>query len=425
MVLSKESSAGFISQRMGSHGTKDLESFKNHGENISGGISLVIQDETSVSDFSLEQKRQGSDAKANIVSQHDEPENCDDESTQNPTKAHDKEIDSLCQIMANTEKLDLESSPEEAGDPVVQQMPWTKGCDSSLIVKNDKKSRMLNPQISNMNICGTMSPPSIAADNQKGDLGARNCEEGKYFYYDTPLYEETGIWIPVSVPPMTKNEHEEWTQGFCSNGGYIPEAATGWKQCIGEDKELTMWDVVVEMLLVARGKLNALASGDIAQISWISTQLIEQAWKEMAQTLTEANFSNAQEILESEPPKWLPDSTASSCMLCSVRFHPIMCTRHHCRFCGGIFCSDCTKGRSLLPEKFRTGDPQRVCDVCCVRLESVQPYLMNHVSRAAQFPTHDLTDLSTLRSWVNFPWGQSMEYEIYKAANTIRSYAMV
>ena len=75
--------------------------------------------------------------------------------------------------------------------------------------------------------------------------------------------------------------------------------------------------------------------------------------------------------------------------------------------------------------KFRTPDPQRVCDVCCVRLESVQGYLMDQVSRAAQLPTYDLTDLSTLRSWLNFPWGQSMEYEIYKAANALKSYSKV
>ncbi|GAU13405.1 hypothetical protein TSUD_127000 [Trifolium subterraneum] len=99
-----------------------------------------------------------------------------------------------------------------------------------------------------------------------------------------------------------------------------------------------------------------------------------------------------------------------------------MCSRHQCQFCGGIFCGECSKGWSLMPSKFRVSDPQRVCDVCCVRLESVQPYLMDHVSNAAQLPTHDLTDLSTLRSWVNFPWGQTMEYEIYKATNTIKSY---
>lgn len=223
---------------------------------------------------------------------------------------------------------------------------------------------------------------------------------------------------------MLEPDHEEWSRGLSFNGGYFPEGDMGWNQIFDEDKELTMWDVIVDMLLAARGKASALSSGNLERcgINFLSGHLLEQAWQEMAHTLTEANFGNAREILETEPPKWLPDSAASACMLCSVRFHPIMCSRHHCRYCGGIFCRDCSKGRSLVPAKFRVSDPQRVCDVCFVRLESVQPYLMDQVSPAAQLPTHDLTDLSTLRSWVNFPWGQSMEYEIYKATNTIRGY---
>lgn len=249
----------------------------------------------------------------------------------------------------------------------------------------------------------------------------------KYFYYDTPLSEDTGVWIPVSVPPMSETDREEWDRGFHLNGGYFPEGAMGWSHFIEEDKEMTMWDVMVEMLLAARGKVSSLASGDIngCKFTWISSNLLEQAWQEMAQTLTDANFANVREILEADPPKWLADSAASACMLCGVRFHPIMCSRHHCRFCGGIFCGECSKGRSLLPAKFRVADPQRVCDVCFVRLESVQPYLMDQVSHAAQLPTHDRTDLSTLRSWINIPWGQSMEYEIYKAANAIRAYYKV
>ncbi|XP_057461763.1 uncharacterized protein LOC130751994 [Actinidia eriantha] len=265
-----------------------------------------------------------------------------------------------------------------------------------------------------------------------GSLRGDDVEDGsghhpKYFSYDSPVCEETGVWIPVSVPPMSKSECEEWNRGLCVGGGYFPNGDMDWNQFVGEEKEMTMWDVVLDMLLVARGKVNALASGDVHEcaISWVSGHLLEQAWKEMAQTLTEANFVNIMEILEAEPPKWLADSSASACMLCNVRFHPIMCSRHHCRFCGGIFCNQCSKGRSLLPTKFRTGDPQRVCDVCCVRLESVQSHLMDQVSRAAQLPTHDLTDLSTLRSWLNFPWGQSMEYEIYKATNSIRGYNQV
>lgn len=264
-------------------------------------------------------------------------------------------------------------------------------------------------------------------NDQRGDYEAGHQKQGRYFFYDSPLSEETGVWIPVSVPPMLESEHKEWARGFHSNGGYFPEGDMGWSQFLGEEKELSMWDVMVEMLLVARGKVSAIASGDIHRgtFSCVSSPLLEQAWKEMAQTLTEANFGNAREIFEAEPPKWLADSAASTCMLCGVRFHPIICSRHHCRFCGGIFCGECSKGRSLLPAKFRVGDPQRVCDVCCVRLDSVQPYLMDQVSNAVQSPTHDLTDLSTLRSWVNFPWGQSMEYEIYKAANTIQAYNKV
>ncbi|XP_077228891.1 RING/FYVE/PHD-type zinc finger family protein [Tasmannia lanceolata] len=273
--------------------------------------------------------------------------------------------------------------------------------------------------------CNSETPRDIEKNCQQKDVGYQ--KQGKYFYYDSPLNEETGVWIPVSVPPMLESDHQEWSRGFGCNGGYFPEDDMGWSQFIGEDKELTMWDVVVEMLLVARGKMSTFASGELqrCKMSWVSTHLLEQAWNEMAQTLTEANLGNMKEILETEPPKWLADSVASACMLCSVRFHPIMCSRHHCRFCGGIFCGECSRGRSLLPVKFRTSNPQRVCDVCCVRLESIQSHLMDQVSHAAQLPVHDLTDLSTLRSWVNFPWGQSMEYEIYKATNTIRGYNKV
>lgn len=260
----------------------------------------------------------------------------------------------------------------------------------------------------------------------KGGSKSNDQKPGKYFYYDSPLQEDTGMWIPVSCPPMLENHREDWTRSFYSNGGYFPEGDLGWNQYVMEEKELTMWDVLVEMLLAARGKVSALTSGDISsKFSWMSTHLLEQAWQEMAQTLTEASFGNVREIIEAEPPTWMADSSASACMLCSVRFHPIMRSRHHCRFCGGVFCGECSRGRSLLPVKFRISDPQRVCDVCCVRLESVQPYLMDQVSHASQFPTQDLTDLSTLRSWINFPWGQSMEHEIYKATNAIRGYSKV
>lgn len=45
-----------------------------------------------------------------------------------------------------------------------------------------------------------------------------------------------------------------------------------------------MWDVVVEMLLAAKGEVNDFTSGDIPSISWMCGHIVEQAWKEMAQS---------------------------------------------------------------------------------------------------------------------------------------------
>lgn len=246
----------------------------------------------------------------------------------------------------------------------------------------------------------------------------------KYFYYDLPLLEETGPWIPVSVPPMSSSDHEGWNRGLCVTGGYFPEEDFGWQH---EDQELTMWTVVSEMLSVIPRKVGSSFAGAIPSVPnrLMARGTLEHAWKEMAETLSDSTFSTANDILEAEPTKWIADSAASACMLCNSRFHPIMCPRHHCRFCGGIFCGICSRGRSLLPERFHKSEPQRVCDVCWVRLESVQGLLIKKVSRAAQPATHDVTDLSTLRSWLNFPWGQSMEYEIYKATNTLRGFVKI
>ncbi|GMH29139.1 hypothetical protein Nepgr_030982 [Nepenthes gracilis] len=98
--------------------------------------------------------------------------------------------------------------------------------------------------------------------------------------------------LTYSVPPMSDNEHGTWGSGLSMNGDYFPDGDLGWNQLIGEDKELTMWDVVTEMLFVAGRKVRALASGNFnrRQMSWISANLLDQVWKEMAQTLNEVGI---------------------------------------------------------------------------------------------------------------------------------------
>jgi len=99
-------------------------------------------------------------------------------------------------------------------------------------------------------------------------------------------------------------------------------------------------------------------------------------------------------LLEAEPPQWMPDSASYGCMQCGANFRPVTVGRHHCRFCGGLFCRRCSSGRSLLPVKFRERDPQRTCDTCFERLEPIQRTLADRVSNAAQVCLLLLRDLS-------------------------------
>ncbi|XP_058760663.1 protein YSC84-like [Vicia villosa] len=137
------------------------------------------------------------------------------------------------------------------------------------------------------------------------------------------------------------------------------------------------------------------------------------------------DYGAYKEVLEAEPPEWLPDSSTAGCMKCSALFTALTRGRHHCRFCGGIFCRVCTKGKSLLPVGFRERNPQRVCDACYEKLYPVQEVLINTVSNAVQVAKHDVMDWTCSRGWLNLPVGLSMEDEIYKSSNTLRNYCKV
>ncbi|RDX62564.1 hypothetical protein CR513_59090, partial [Mucuna pruriens] len=131
------------------------------------------------------------------------------------------------------------------------------------------------------------------------------------------------------------------------------------------------------------------------------------------------------EVLEAEPPEWLPDSYTTVCMHCSAPFTALTRGRHHCRFCGRIFCRACTRGRCLLPVRFRERSPQRVCDACFNRLDPLQVVLLNTISNAVQVAKHDVMNWTCARGWLNLPIGLSMEHEIYKSSNALRSYCQV
>lgn len=63
-------------------------------------------------------------------------------------------------------------------------------------------------------------------------------------------------------------------------------------------------------------------------------------------------------------PKWIPDVLCKMCCLCESEFTTVN-RKHHCRACGYIFCSACTKKEVNLPfYNGIHGKKQRVCDTC-------------------------------------------------------------
>ena len=60
-------------------------------------------------------------------------------------------------------------------------------------------------------------------------------------------------------------------------------------------------------------------------------------------------------------PRWQPDDSHKNCNRCNKK----LVRRHHCRFCGLLFCSTCSCDKIPLPILgYNTG--QRVCRSCFV-----------------------------------------------------------
>lgn len=119
-------------------------------------------------------------------------------------------------------------------------------------------------------------------------------------------------------------------------------------------------------------------------------------------------------------PRWVPDMEFNSCCGCGEKFD-ILRRRHHCRFCGLLFCADCTKFKSLIPQgeavkDTQTSNPRKVCGSCNEKLAPLQAVLSSTESNSARFNT--TTQANRL---INSPVRFSMRAEIRKAAYIIKN----
>jgi hypothetical protein len=68
-----------------------------------------------------------------------------------------------------------------------------------------------------------------------------------------------------------------------------------------------------------------------------------------------------------ENPVWIPDECFNECCSCNTEFTTFN-RRHHCRACGFIFCSKCSRN-SIYLDYDDTDRKHRVCDNCYEQLK--------------------------------------------------------
>jgi hypothetical protein len=61
---------------------------------------------------------------------------------------------------------------------------------------------------------------------------------------------------------------------------------------------------------------------------------------------------------------WVKDELVNSCMVCDTRRFGLINRRHHCRRCGRVVCSNCSKRVTLIDSI-----PRRTCDDCFTQIE--------------------------------------------------------
>ncbi|XP_054794327.1 uncharacterized protein LOC129299878 [Prosopis cineraria] len=274
-----------------------------------------------------------------------------------------------------------------------------------------------------------------------------NVEKGNSeFHYDGNSHYAESTWkAPNSCTSSSKSSKQEFLYQFPSesedlyDGGYESSEDPCSIEPSNIPPEVNLKNVLggIVAILTGRNRGPSISSNQQFSISNVSflgsgkngdAVLHSSVYTPSAPPLFEPagiNYSAYKEVLESDPPEWLPDSSATVCMQCTAPFTALTRGRHHCRFCGGIFCRACSKGRCLLPVKFRERNPQRVCDACYDRLDPLQGVLVNTISNAVQVAKHDVMDWTCSRGWLNLPIGLCMEHDIYKASNTLRSYCQV
>lgn len=83
-------------------------------------------------------------------------------------------------------------------------------------------------------------------------------------------------------------------------------------------------------------------------------------------TVTDASDPGAGKI------RWVCDDEVANCQTCAAPFTAFFSRRHHCRACGQVVCSACSRGRRALPHLTRSRRRERVCIECQCEIDCVR-----------------------------------------------------
>ncbi|KAF9092920.1 hypothetical protein BGX23_003797 [Mortierella sp. AD031] len=93
-------------------------------------------------------------------------------------------------------------------------------------------------------------------------------------------------------------------------------------------------------------------------------------------------------------PVWVPDQSATRCMICSEEFGTIFRRKHHCRACGKVVCHSCSS-RTILIKGAHSEKLGRACDDCIETMfpeEASAPVPANLIANSTETSPVDPVD---------------------------------
>ncbi|KAF9407206.1 hypothetical protein BGZ94_002797, partial [Podila epigama] len=98
--------------------------------------------------------------------------------------------------------------------------------------------------------------------------------------------------------------------------------------------------------------------------------------QQQSRTTTTTSSQPLRVVENYNAPVWIPDHSATRCMICTEEFGPIFRRKHHCRACGKVVCHACSS-RTILMKGADSEREGRACDECIDTMFPEEAHMAN------------------------------------------------